>query len=178
MAEFYEVQRLSAEVMVDEFLQTCVDVEKFLGYCRECDSYTKRWSCPPFDFDPLDFWRRYQTLRLECRVLTPGPGAELKHLWDGIWQEKQKLDAELLALEADYPGSMALSAGSCKHCAKCTRPEGLPCRQPHKMRHSIEALGGDVGKTGELYFNHPLLWIKDGEMPAYLTLICGLLLPE
>lgn len=178
MAELYSVQRAEASVPVAEYLEKCVDVEKFLGFCRQCENFDKRWSCPSFDFAPLEVWRRFKTLRLRAAALTPLPGAALADLMAGLWQEKEKMLAELWAAEEHRPGSLALSAGSCKLCAQCTRPQGLPCRQPERMRYSIEALGGDVGKTAELYFQKPLQWIKDGEMPEYLTLIGGLLLPE
>ena len=177
MAELYTVRRATVHVSVDEYLQTCVDVEKFLSYCRQCENYDKRWSCPGFDFEPLAIWRRFKTLRLENCVLMPAPDTDLAQMMAGLWQEKNKLHTELLAQEQQYPGAMALSAGSCKICAECSRTLGQPCRQPDKMRYSIEALGGDVAKTGELYFQQPLLWIKNGEMPDYLTLVGGLLLP-
>ncbi len=178
MSELYNVQRAEANVAVAEYLEKCVDVEKFLGFCRECENFDKRWSCPSFDFEPLAVWQRFKNLRLRAAVLTPLPGAVLADLMAGLWQEKEKMLAELWAAEEAQPGAMALSAGSCQLCAQCSRPQGQPCRQPDKMRHSIESLGGDVGKTAELYFQRPLQWIKAGEMPEYLTLIGGLLLPE
>ena len=46
------------------------------------------------------------------------------------------------------------------------------------MRYSIEALGGNVAETAERYLHKPLLWIEDGRMPDYLTLVCGLLARE
>ena len=57
-------------------------------------------------------------------------------------------------------------------------PSGRPCRCPEKMRYSIEALGGNVAETAERYLHKPLLWIEDGRMPDYLTLVCGLLARE
>ena len=44
--------------------------------------------------------------------------------------------------------------------------------------YSIEALGGNVAETAERYLHKPLLWIEDGRMPDYLTLVCGLLTRE
>ena len=56
MREAYSVQTIETRVPVAEYLRTCVDVEKFLGFCRECGNYGRRWSCPPFEFDPLELW--------------------------------------------------------------------------------------------------------------------------
>lgn len=64
MREAYSVQTIETCVPVAEYLRTCVDVEKFLGFCRECGNYGRRWSCPPFEFDPLELWNRYDTLHL------------------------------------------------------------------------------------------------------------------
>lgn len=178
MSEPYTVQALSVEVPVGDYVQTCVDVEKFLGFCRECGNYGTRWSCPPFDFDPLTLWRRFRILRLSARVLTPQPGTDIPALLEGMRREKERLLDELLAQEAANAGSLALSAGTCNFCETCTRPEELPCRNPARMRYSIEALGGDVGRTAEQYLHRPLLWIKGDQLPEYLMLVGGLCLIE
>ena len=46
-----------------------VRVEKFLPFCQQCGSYNTRWTCPPFDFDPMTIWRSYTGLRLYARIL-------------------------------------------------------------------------------------------------------------
>lgn len=40
---------------------------------------------------------------------------------------------------------------------------------PEEMRYSFNALGGDSGKTMELYFGRPIVWSHNGEVPEYLT---------
>ncbi len=52
MSACYSVQALEVSVPVEEYLHTCVDVERFLGCCQICDHYNHTWSCPPFTFDP------------------------------------------------------------------------------------------------------------------------------
>lgn len=173
----YTVESLSAEVPVAEYVRTCVDVDKFLDFCRECGNYGIRWACPPFDFDPLALWRRFRVLRLSARVLTPLPGADVPAMLEGLKLEKAALLEKLLAQEAANAGSMALSAGTCNFCETCTRSRGLPCRTPARMRYSIEALGGDVSRTAERYLYRPLLWIKGNRLPGYLMLVGGLCLP-
>ena len=49
----YVVETGKAKVSVKEYTERCVDVERSLGFCRECSSYNTRWSCPPFSFQPL-----------------------------------------------------------------------------------------------------------------------------
>ena len=173
----YAVQKLEAEVSVEEYLQACVDVEKFLDCCRVCPNFGRRWSCPPFDFAPMELWKRFHTLRLYARILTPEPEEDMAALLRRMKVEKEKLMAELLQLERENPASMALSAGSCSLCGEdCTRTKGESCRKPREMRYSIEALGGDVSKTAERYLGRPLKWAKDGAAPEYMTLVGGLLL--
>lgn len=173
----YSVESLEQEVAVSRYLQECVDVERFLGYCQACENYEKRWSCPPFSFQPRQFWRQFERLHLFARVLYPSSDETLSGLLEGMRAEKAKLLTELLELERRKPGALALSAGSCALCGDdCTRPHGAQCRHPKEMRRSIEALGGDVGKTMELYFRRSIVWAKNGEVPNYLTLVGGLLL--
>ena len=169
-------ERLETTVSVEEYVKTCVDVPTFLEYCKECDNYGTRWSCPPFAEDPLDIWSRFDSLWLLSYVLPCEPGQSVSEAIEDLHQAKEQMMAELLKLERTKPGSVIVSAGSCTLCGDhCTRPEGKPCRMPNQMRHSIEALGGDVSKTAELYLNKPILWIRDGVLPDYLMLVCGLL---
>lgn len=178
MPECYTVETMETAVSAAEYLRVGVDVEKFIAYCQACPNYEHRWACPPFAKDPMETWRSYRTLRLYARILTPKPGAELSALLDGIKREKAGLLRELLAMEKTLPGSLALSAGTCDVCEECTRPQGAPCRHPESLRPSIEALGGDVVGTVERYFHRRVLWIQEGKLPEYLTLVGGLLTGE
>lgn len=173
----YTVQYAQAAVSVEEYLAHCVDVPKFLACCKECANYGARWGCPPFDFEVRELWEKYKTLRLYVRFLIPG-GCATEDLMAALWVEKESFLTELLALERAHPGSLFLSCGGCTICEACTRGDGQPCRHPELVRPSLEALGGDVGKTAERYFGKPLLWIKDGAAPDYLMLVGGLLLRE
>lgn len=179
MNDLYTVQTIEVSIPVAEYLRFGVDVKKFAGYCQKCRNYGGRWSCPPFDFDPIDIGEKYQTLHIHARILVPEMNTDTQTLLEDMKWEKTILLEELLSLEKNVPGSMALSAGNCDICGDdCTRQNGVPCRCPEKMRYSIEALGGDVAKTAERYLHKPLLWIKDSKMSDYLTLVGGLLTME
>ena len=172
-----QIERMEAMVSVEEYVKTCVDVPKFLSYCKECPSYGNRWSCPPFEKDPVTIWEQYETVRLYGYVLPNGSGQSVAGALENMEQAKDQLLKELLELEQAIPGSFVLSCGTCRLCRdNCTRPAGKPCRMPEKMRHSVESLGGDVSKTAELYLKKPMLWIKDSVLPDYLMLVGGLLL--
>ncbi len=179
MPEFtYTVERAEAEAAVSDYLAHCVDVPRFLDCCRQCPNYGTRWSCPPFDFDPMALWQRFQTLRLYARLLKPcGENRDGDVLIAALRREKPIFLTELLQLERGIPGSLALACGSCDACADCTRSGGEACRHPDRQRHSIESLGGDVSETAIRYFGRPLLWVQDGAAPDYLMMVGGLLLP-
>ncbi|MCD8153772.1 MAG: HAD-IA family hydrolase [Clostridiales bacterium] len=191
-------ERCEAEVSTAEYLNTCVDVPTFLEYCRACPNYGKIWSCPEFDFDPVDYWRKYETLHLlgvkiylperlvKCDFSKEFCGELTACILDTF---RRELDHTLLRLEKENPGSVSLSGGSCARCREhagaklldhsgCTKSLGLPCRHPDQMRYSIEALGGNVGLTVTKYLHQELLWMEEGRLPRYYTLVMGLLLPD
>jgi len=180
------VESFRKEVSVREFMETCVDVPRFLRCCQACPTYGKTWSCPPYDFSSEDIWKSYKSLLLiGKKVIVPQDlrektfqKAEVAMVCNKLLAPfKHALLMELLALEAEHPGSMALSAGKCEICVVCTRLQNLPCRNPHLCRYSIEALGGDVVQAVEKYFGEKLIWEKEGHLPQHLFLIGGLLKP-
>ena len=171
------LERLVTTIPLADYVPRCVDVPRFLAYCKACPSYGTRWSCPPHDYDSMDLWARYEALSLVVLVITPHPGIGRDRALDILAREKNTLLEELLALEGKVPGSLVLSAGNCQLCRFCGRSRGEPCCHPEKMRPSIEALGGDVSRTLEHYLGRSIQWTKPGETPQYLTLAGGLLIP-
>lgn len=175
---------LQKEIAVPAFFRDCVDIPRFAQCCQACPNHEKLWCCPPFVFSPDQLWREYNTLLLQCRVIPVPQELQAQVLSQQAINEtsrsllrpqKQAMLQEMLTLEQQFPGSMALDAGSCDRCAVCTRPDGLPCRHPESLRYSVEALGGDVCKALKLYFDKEILWGMDGHMPAYYVLLGGLL---
>lgn len=182
----YTTQRYYSSISVSDYLRRYVDVETFLEKCKECPNYGKVWSCPPYDFDVLEYWRQYETLDLiavkilfdeEYAGKSFPPKEAQQIIEDSLWQVKADLSAELLEKEQAHPGSVSLSAGSCHLCGgQCGKADGEPCRFPEKMRYSIEALGGNVGLTISKLMGIELEWIEEGKLPHYFVLVCGLLL--
>lgn len=175
---------LQKEIAVSDFSRECVDIPRFAECCRLCPNYGRRWSCPPFDFSPEDLWKGYHSLLLQCRVI-PVPRAlqeqELSQQEINAQSRtllrpyKQAMLQEMIALERQFPGSLALDAGSCDRCEDCARDAGLPCRHTDTLCYSVEALGGDVCKALQLYFGKEILWGAQGHLPAYYILLGGLL---
>ena len=171
----YTVFRMEQTVKVEDFLKGYVDVPKFEAFCRACPNYGKRWSCPPFADDPIEIWEKYTDLRLIAHILVPKDGTTCAELLEAHEREKMEMRLWLTEQEKQGEESLALWAGTCDLCVSCAKAEGKSCRFPEKMRHSIEALGGDVGKTAADFFNHPIQWMTADQVPDYMTLMGGIL---
>ena len=179
----YSCTTLERTVPLNEFLRDLVDVPRFSGYCRDCPDYGQTWSCPPFGFDPMTIWARFDAIRLHARKLVFAkdrlfPGERRTFEREELPKVKADMARELLDMEAEHPGSLALLGGKCDLCPVCARTQGQPCRSPKTMRYSIESLGGDCGGALERYFGETLQWAQGDRLPEQIILLGGLLLPE
>ncbi len=183
----YKTEDLWAELPLSE-IRSSIDIPKFLDCCKLCPNYGKVWSCPPYSFDPMKIWLAYESMTLCCRKVVfdeearsvAYPQEELGLITKQLLQKEQDaLLQEFLKLEQLNRGSMALAAGSCAACAPlaCSRLEGKPCRQPGKIRYSLESLGADVVTLVQEQFGLPMLWAADGHLPEYFLLVSALLKP-
>lgn len=174
----YHIRQMTADTTTAEFVESFVHVEKFLLFCQRCDSYGTRWSCPPFDFDPLTIWRSYTKLRLYARILqADAPQQSLEEALEALKREKRLYREHLQQWEQEIPGSQMLLAGTCHECPVCEKSQGRPCKNPELLRYSVEALGSDVGGCLRHYFHLPIQWGRNGKAPDYFVLVGGLLLP-
>lgn len=173
----YHIRELTAKTTTAAFEERFVWVEKFLPLCRRCDSYGTRWTCPPFDFDPMTIWHNYTGLLLYARILQADtPEQPLEEALAALKREKLLYRDKLQQWERDTPDSRMLLAGTCHECEACEKTQGRPCKKPELLRYSIEALGGDVEGCLQQYFHMPMLWGRAGKAPDYLVLVGGLLL--
>ncbi|MDO4869333.1 MAG: DUF2284 domain-containing protein [Bacillota bacterium] len=171
----YTLDRIEAGIDVETYVEDFVDVKGFLECCKACPNYNTIWSCPPFAFHPLEYWGRYEELMvIGYRLNFTGDRTE-EEMTDALREVKARVAEELYEMEAEYPGSISLSAGSCSLCERCTKPEGEPCRHQDRMRYSIEALGGNVGKTISELCGVEIEWIEEGKLPDHFVLVGGLL---
>lgn len=171
---------------VSDFVKTCVDIPRFLGCCRECPNYDKRWSCPPYNFSVEAIWKQYTSILLyEVKIPISRELQEKTYSQEELNEisreilapVKKQLTEELLALEEQNPGSRALFAGTCELCENCNKESGGLCQHPEQMRYSIEALGGNVAQAAQVYFDDRILWAANGHLPEYYILLGGLLNP-
>ncbi|GAD05375.1 hypothetical protein PORCRE_1075 [Porphyromonas crevioricanis JCM 15906] len=187
LSDDYSVSDKSVVWPLSAYIRHYHHPEVFVSYCQKCSRYGRTWSCPPFDFSPSDYLSPYHSIGILATRIYPNPNlnerilrreSSMKELYDGLIRlERAKLDSVLLDLEKEYPGMQAAYAGHCHFCPNrgCTRSNGLPCRFPHKMRPSLEALGFDLCRTTTELMGIELQWGQDGLLPDYYCLISGLL---
>ncbi len=177
-----KITELKKEISVKEFIADYVDVPRFSAGCEKCPEYGKTWACPPYDFDRPELISRFDTVLLVAKKteldderIFPSD-EELKNAWEELLLPvNTALNDELLALEADSPGSLALFAGGCGECEVCSREADLPCVHPEKCRYSPEALCADVVKILEDLFSENVEWAEKGRLPKKYVLLGGLL---
>ena len=179
----YRVEYRTEHVEMARFREKYQDREKFMAFCRECPRYDARWSCPPLSLDADKFLAPYVQINLLCakihlddETIRAADTAEKIRTtgWDIVSTVKHDLEERLRKLETQIPGSVSLSSGGCSLCESCTRTTGAPCRQPDRMRYSLDAFGFDLTAITKDMFHIEILWSKDS-LPKYFTLIHGLL---
>ena len=124
---------------------TIVLRDEVRGMCsaNRCGAYGRNWSCPPACGELGALRASISGYRAGILVQTVG---ELEDEFDGegMMEAEAAHRQHLFALKAlllpEWPGLLALGAGACRFCAKCTCPEA-PCRFPDKRISSMEAYG-------------------------------------
>lgn len=154
MNKMKEVQKIQKHIDISDFVEKYIDIDRFLACCKECPNYGNKYTCPPHDFDVLQFWLSFSELEVSA-VTIPGT-----HDYE---QAETLLMDELLEEEAWQPGSLCLSAGNAGNV------------ETSRMRYSIESLGGNVSKLCKDLLGISLEWGKGGEPPEHITLVVGLL---
>ena len=114
-----------------------------------CRAYGKNWSCPPAcgELDAL----RAEVARYRRGLLVQTVGDVEDSLdFEGMMEVEADHKAHFAALHeallGQWPGLLALGAGTCTRCQTCTCPDA-PCRFPEKRVSSMEAYGMLVLET-------------------------------
>ena len=180
----YQLKYIKATISVEEYIRDYRDVEKFMVYCKQCHCYAACWACPPFDFDVTGRLMQYENVHiigtkivLDDTLLNKCTGERQcnEASYQVIGEVRRELDDKLLALERQYPDSLAFFAGTCLLCGrgKCTRIDGKPCLHPAFIRPSLEAFGFDISKTTSQLLNTDLKWGSRERLPEYFVLVGG-----
>ena len=179
----YSVEYRKNSILLSDFQQKYQDREKYMAYCRECPRYNTVWSCPPLYLDVDAYLGRFAWGNILCAkiILSSHVIAEadmpekIKTMgWEILLSVKLDMDEKLRQLEKHIPGSVSLSSGGCNLCKVCSRKDGQPCRQPDKMRYSLDAFGFNLTAITKDMFDIDILWCKE-RLPDYFALIHGIL---
>lgn len=140
------VERFEAEVDAREYIALYRDAERIGKFCKKCGNYGKRRCCPPFDFDPAEVIGKYRRVRIMGFKVSPSE--------QGL-QIAPDVDKCLSELETELGGFACGITGD-------------------EKRPSLEAFGFDVEKTSKELLGVEIKWGKDGCLPPYLMLVCGI----
>lgn len=124
-----------------------------------CGQYGKNWTCPPACGTLAQAAAAIEKYHSGLLVQTTG---DLSHELDYPAMERlaraHKQSFQNFARQARllHPGCLALTAGACTLCARCTCP-ARPCRYPSKRLTSMEAYGlwvSDICQKSGLKYNY------------------------
>ncbi len=108
-----------------------------------CGQYGKRWSCPPGCGTLEECAARLKEYPQGILVQTYGDiedGFDFEAMMEIEQDHKAHFTQMYARLREQGLPVLAIGAGCCTQCAKCTYPEE-PCRFPEKMVSSMEAYG-------------------------------------
>lgn len=173
----YSLEVNSKTVPIDK-LTKYYNIKTVEGYCSNCKNYKKVWSCPPHDFNALDYLNRYnfvQVISVKVIFNKNKLGKDYKTEMLNAFQEaRRKFGDYLIGLENN---SEALISGNCYQCNICKRETDEKCILEGKKRYSLESLGLMVGEVTSNILNQELQFKKD-EIPNYYLSVGALLLHE
>ena len=110
---------------------------------NSCGQYGKRWSCPPGCGTLEECTARLTGFRHGILVQTYGDiedGFDFEAMMEIEADHKEHFLEMYDALREEKATVLAIGAGCCTQCPKCTYPEE-PCRFPERMVSSMEAYG-------------------------------------
>ena len=179
----YSTELKVCSIPAGEFLDKYCFPDKYMDACRACPDYGRVWSCPPGVPPAADYLAGCKTAYVvgvkviydeKEREIARSSPEELERIRAATYGEvkKEVLDA-LLRLEPFFPNARILAAGRCEQCDACTRPEGLPCRKPGRMRYSFSAFGFDLTALAGEILQMELLWAAQG-LPEYNVALAAL----
>lgn len=165
--------------MIDPLSIINLSNRKYFQYlcANGCPNYAQKWSCPPFSPSFREFVAGWDSLFVLYMRIDTDQFAYIKNDYLKIKAAnsilKSRADRFLRKMAEQY--GRFISTGSCRLCKPCKCKTNVPCAHPEKMTYSFEALGVDVNALVNRCFQKPLLWYKPHNLPAYTSVVCGLL---
>ena len=114
-----------------------------------CHSYGKTWSCPPA-CGSIEDWKEKASHYSKGLLLQYIGEREDSFDFEAAMEAGEKckecLDKLTALMRADGMDFLAMGAGTCTKCKKCTYPDA-PCRFPETLFPSMEACGLFISKV-------------------------------
>lgn len=121
----YELERFNDEISVEEYLEKYVNVNEFLECCKACPCYGTVWSCPPYDFDPVeDYWKKHKTLEVHGYKINFKPDVTVDESQKIMQRVKALMSKEMFAKEAEIP-ARSLCPPETARCAAAETAAGV-----------------------------------------------------
>ena len=185
----YKILSTFNHIRAKNYIESYRETEKFYSFCEQCRNFGKTYACPPFDFDVDSYIKNFEDVFVVGTKIVFD--AETKHLSTTV--EKRDVITKSVTLETIkhisvvhdsmlemFPQTISFLVGECYLCHPnpCKRLFNEPCAFPEKVRHSIESVGFDVGKTAKELLGIELQWSRDYRLPDYLTIVTALFTNE
>lgn len=175
------IEILSKSVPLSDMYEHHYDLARFRKLCEECGNYNNVHTCPPYDLDDVNYLKDYSHILLIVYKIVFTKAEKEKYFGDeyiefsreSILSAVYSLQNTLFKMEEMNPETLSLGMGGCKICDECSKPEGLPCVFPEKLRYAPEALGFNMMSILESYFDIEMKWAVD-RLPEYYTVLSGL----
>lgn len=177
----YKTKKFDLEIFYKngfvEIKDLVVDKEKFSEMCKEgCGSYKNYWTCPPYSPSFSSVKKNFKEMFVFIsyihtdRIKIKNPYLVLFNVYNILAPKMYKAG---MNLEKQLDG-LLLKSGPCRVCRECSAPERKPCKFPDKKRYALESTGIDVQSLAAM-LKHELLWNERKNLPAYASVVCGVL---
>lgn len=154
------------------------DQEYFNELCKVgCPNFGKKWSCPPFAPNYLDYTYKYEKILIVVLQMELNQLSYIKQNYLKVKAAnsvlKSRVDKALRSSmkESEY----YISTGSCRFCKPCKCKIGKSCAHPLEKTYSFEALGINVSALSKELFDVELQWYRKDFLPEYTCVVAGLL---
>lgn len=178
----YNIKIKTRRINTVELLRKYQKKDKFLPFCKSCNEYNKRWSCPPTTIDTKNYLKQYPhiiliSFKIEYKKIFLENFLDAEECTTKINRLLKKIRKDianqLFEIEKLSPNSKFFGAGACLFCCRCERAKGNPCKKPEKMRYSLDTFELDLTSISKDLFNIEILW-QNYPPPKYHHLIFAL----
>ena len=89
-----KIETFEKTIDMPTYIEGYVNVEEFLECCKVCGNYDRKWSCPSYDFDPVeDYWKQFDTLHVVGKKMILAE--EEKDDWENLITAANPLDSRV-----------------------------------------------------------------------------------